>query len=65
MQVLSLTRILQSRPGLMEWADGTDIPTKSHQFFSGVPYHHLVGKMHDGARLGEEFVEDLPESKVV
>ena len=48
-----------------EWAEGTDVPTKSHQFFSGVPYHHLVGKMHDAARLGQEFVEDLSEDKVV
>jgi hypothetical protein len=31
-------------------------PTKSHHFFSGVPYHHLVGKMHDASRLGQEFV---------
>jgi isocitrate lyase len=48
-----------------EWADGKDFPTKSHHFFSGVPYHHLVGKMYDASRLGQEFVEDLPEEKVV
>ena len=39
-----------------EWADGADYPTRSHHFFSGVPYHHLVGKMYDAARLGKEFV---------
>lgn len=48
-----------------EWAQGADIPTRSHHFFSGVPYHHLVGKMYDAARLGAEFAEDLPEEKVV
>jgi isocitrate lyase len=48
-----------------EWEDGTDYPTKSHHFFSGVPYHHVVGKLYDAARLGVEFLEDLPEDKVV
>jgi hypothetical protein len=48
-----------------EWAEGEDFPTRSHHFFSGVPYHHLVGKMYDAARLGVEFVEELPEDKVV
>src|SRR5712692_344505 len=46
-----------------EWASGKDFPTKSHHFFSGVPYHHLVGKMYDASRLGQEFVEDLPGEK--
>jgi isocitrate lyase len=48
-----------------EWAGGKDFPTKSHHFFSGVPYHHVVGKMYDASRLGQEFVEDLPAEKVV
>ncbi len=48
-----------------EWAEGADLPTRSHHFFSGVPYHHLVGKMYDAARLWQEFVEELPEDKVV
>jgi isocitrate lyase len=48
-----------------EWAPGTDFPTRSHHQFSGVPYHHVVGKMYDSARLGVEYVEDLPEDKVV
>jgi isocitrate lyase len=47
-----------------EWA-ADDIPTRSHHQFSGVPYHHLLGKAYDAARLGAEFVEDLPEAKVV
>jgi isocitrate lyase len=48
-----------------EWEPGSDFPTKSHHFFSGVPYHHLVGKAFDAARLGAEFVEELPAEKVV
>lgn len=48
-----------------EWVEGGDFPTRSHHFFSGVPYHHLVGKLYDAARLGREFVEELPEEKVV
>ena len=48
-----------------EWAADADIPTRSHHFFSGVPYHHVVGKMFDAARLGVEFVEELPAEKVV
>jgi isocitrate lyase len=48
-----------------EWQPGTDFPTRSHHFFSGVPYHHLVGKMYSAARLGKEFCEELPEEKVV
>ncbi|MFL5733552.1 MAG: isocitrate lyase/PEP mutase family protein [Chloroflexia bacterium] len=48
-----------------EWDEGEDYPTKSHHFFSGVPYHHVVGKLYDAARLGKEFQEDLPEDKVV
>ncbi len=48
-----------------EWEHGADFPTRSHHFFSGVPYHHIVGKMYNAERLGGEFVEDLPEEKVV
>ena len=48
-----------------EWAEGEDFPTKSHHFFSGVPYHHVVGKEYAAARLGAEFVEELPGDKVV
>ncbi len=48
-----------------EWAEGEDFPTRSHHFFSGVPYHHVVGKDFDAARLGSEFAEDLPEDRVV
>ena len=48
-----------------EFAQGQDFPTKSHHFFSGVPYHQAVGKHYDAARLGTEFAEALPAEKVV
>jgi isocitrate lyase len=48
-----------------EWVEDVDVPTRSHHFFSGVPYHHLVGKAYDAARLGSEYVEDLPGERVV
>jgi len=48
-----------------EWEEGKDIPTRSHHQFSGVPYHHLMGEEYSSARLGREFVEKLPEDKVV
>jgi isocitrate lyase len=48
-----------------EFEPGTDFPTRSHHEFSGVPYHHEMGKAYDAARLGREFAEDLPDEKVV
>ena len=48
-----------------EWEAGKDFPSRSHHHFSGVPYHHLIGKQYDAARLGREFCEELPEEKVV
>ncbi|MDQ3401380.1 MAG: isocitrate lyase/PEP mutase family protein [Chloroflexota bacterium] len=48
-----------------EWATDADVPTKSHHFFSGVPYHHVVGKAFDAPRLGSEFKEALSADKVV
>ena len=48
-----------------EWEAGADVPTRSHHLFSGVPYHHLMGRAYDAARLGTEFAEDLPEDRVV
>src|SRR4029078_11941790 len=38
---------------------GADIPPRSHHEFSGVPYHHELGKAYDAPRLGREFVEEL------
>ena len=49
----------------LEWQEGADFPTRSHHLFSGVPYHHLVGKKYDAARLGREFVEELSADRVV
>ena len=49
----------------LEWAEGSDIPTRSHHQFTGVPYHHLVGSAYDAARLGTEFVEELSDARVV
>jgi hypothetical protein len=48
-----------------EWTPGREVPTASHHRFSGVPYHHLMGEAYDAARLGTEFVEALPDEKVV
>jgi 2-methylisocitrate lyase-like PEP mutase family enzyme len=48
-----------------EWNESEGVPTRSHHFFSGVPYHHLVGKAYDAARLGSEYVEELPGDRVV
>ncbi len=48
-----------------EWAAGQDLPSKSHHFFSGVPYHQLVGESFGGSRLGSKFQEKLAEERVV
>jgi isocitrate lyase len=48
-----------------EWAEGADVPTKSHHLFTGVPYHQHVGEEYGAARLGEEVGEKLEVSKVV
>ncbi len=47
-----------------EWADGAYVVTRSHHQFSGVPYHHLVGKRFGGSRFGSEF-ETVPVDKAV
>jgi hypothetical protein len=48
-----------------EWADGADIPTRSHHLFTGVPYHQHVGHDYGATRLGQEVDEHLAVSKVV
>jgi isocitrate lyase len=48
-----------------EWADGADIPTRSHHLFTGVPYHQHVGQEYGATRLGEAVDEHLEVSKVV
>src|SRR4030088_2941836 len=48
-----------------EFEQGADFPTRSHHFFSGVPYDLLAGEADVAPRLGTEFVEALPEDRVV
>src|SRR6266699_6076326 len=48
-----------------EWADGADIPTRSHHRFTGVPYHQHVGQEYGATRLSEDLDEHLEMSKVV
>jgi isocitrate lyase len=48
-----------------EWADGADIPTRSHHLFSGVPYHQHVGQVYGASRMSEDMDEHLEISKVV
>ena len=43
-----------------EWAEA-DLPTKSHHFFTGVPYHQLLGEEYGSSRLGREVKEETPE----
>ena len=49
-----------------EWAEGEDLPTKSHHLFTGVPYHHLVGEAFaDGGRFGKKVDQGLHHEHVV
>jgi isocitrate lyase len=48
-----------------EWAEGSDVPTRSHHEFSGVPYHQLLGSEYDAARLGSQYAEILSTDRVV
>src|SRR6266702_3660932 len=48
-----------------EWADGADLPTRSHHLFTGVPYHHHVGRDYGAQRLSEDIDDHLEVSKVV
>jgi isocitrate lyase len=48
-----------------EWAEGADIPTRSHHLFTGVPYHQHVGHEYGASRLSEELDEHVEVSKVV
>ncbi len=48
-----------------EWADGANIPTRSHHLFTGVPYHQHVGQEYGANRMGSEVDEHLEVSKVV
>jgi isocitrate lyase len=48
-----------------EWADGVNIPTRSHHVFTGVPYHQHLGQVYGATRLGDAVDEHLEVSKVV
>jgi len=48
-----------------EWAEGVDVPTRSHHNFTGVPYHHHVGREYGASRLNGDMDEHLEISKVV
>lgn len=43
-----------------EWAE-KDLPSKSHHFLSGVPYHQHIGEAYGAGRLGRDVREDVPE----
>jgi isocitrate lyase len=48
-----------------EWAEGTDYPTRSHHYFTGVPYHQHVGEVFGSARFGSAVDEKLGVEAVV
>jgi isocitrate lyase len=48
-----------------EWAEDGEMPTKSHHYFSGVPYHHHLGEQMGSSRFGKAVNEGLEVSKVV
>jgi isocitrate lyase len=48
-----------------EWDPGADHPTRSHHYFSGVPYHHVVGEVFSASRLGADVDERLAQDAVV
>ncbi len=41
-----------------EFADGLDLPTRSHHLFSGVAYHNLMGAEYGAARLNRAVLEE-------
>jgi len=41
-----------------EFAEGLDLPTRSHHLFSGVAYHNLMGGEYGAARLNREILEE-------
>ena len=48
-----------------EWDMSQDRPTRSHHYFSGVPYHHHVGAAYAADRMGSDVDEKLELEKVV
>jgi len=47
-----------------EWDAAADVPSRSHHLFTGVPYHHLLGRRYGGTRFGSE-LEDAEKDRVV
>jgi isocitrate lyase len=48
-----------------EFADGLDLPTRSHHLFSGVAYHNLMGAEYGAARLSREVLEEHHAAQTV
>jgi isocitrate lyase len=48
-----------------EFADGLDLPTRSHHLFSGVAYHNLMGGEYGAARLNRDILEEHHAAQTV
>jgi isocitrate lyase len=48
-----------------EFADGQDLPTRSHHLFSGVAYHNLMGGEYGAARLNQSVLEEHHAAQTV
>ena len=48
-----------------EFADGEDLPTRSHHVFSGVAYHNLMGGEYGAARLNKGILEEHHAAQTV
>lgn len=72
---LGMTRLLQAlksekEQGYIafqrdEWAEGEDVPTRSHHLFTGVPYHQHLGEQYAVGRFGKEVDQGLDVEQVV
>ena len=48
-----------------EFAEGLDLPTRSHHLFSGVPYHNLMGDKYGAARLNKAILDEHRAAQTV
>jgi isocitrate lyase len=48
-----------------EFAEGIDLPTRSHHLFSGVAYHNLMGGEYGAARLNRDVLEEHHAAQTV
>jgi isocitrate lyase len=48
-----------------EFAEGLDLPTRSHHLFSGVAYHNLMGGEYGAARLNKGILEEHHAAQTV